>query len=271
LKYLKRYEKFSFERDSKIDEGLKEWTAGLILTLATMLGGQSKAQAQQAAPDFTPTRTEVERVKNFLNTNSKDVVVDTLRKINPQDSIYRYYGGNGVSDELSKPELIKTLQTITKEYYNDKGDQIGFEVEETGEYDSGKKFQSNSIDTRYSSVNYETDQRGGDNQTVDFKRKEYGQQIGISNKNPKFGDTHFNKSKSEIKEDIDKIIDWVIANGGQSVTQQDLNTRYTQLNDLINNYNKISNEKINFNDYGDMFLKQLGYSKKLINSIESLN
>jgi hypothetical protein len=144
MRYIKSFESYNHKDFQKIDEGFKEFTAGVILTLATLIGGPAKSYAQQIAPDLKSTNVEVQIAKDFLDKNASFISVDTLNKITPKDSSYLTYvskGGDG--GELTKDELIKTYDLVLKYYYDKDTNLIGTEHVGSGELESGEKFGFN--------------------------------------------------------------------------------------------------------------------------------
>jgi len=141
----------------KLDEGLKDITAGVLLALGTLLGGEAKAQVIDIASDYKPTEIELKQANNLLKdleNKSTSKKIDTLFNIQPEDSIYQSFEGE--NKELTKPELIKLQQTIETTYFDRTGKAIGKKYQTKGEYDSGEKFGTDRY-TRYTSDNDEFD------------------------------------------------------------------------------------------------------------------
>jgi len=116
MKYIKTYESFNYNEVEKVDEGLKEITAGVLIALSTLLGGNSIAQEIAPINDFQqPKRFELkiaQSLKQKLDNETYHKQVDTL--INTAaDKI----AGEDTGDDFQ--------QLIHTKYYNDQGEWIG--------------------------------------------------------------------------------------------------------------------------------------------------
>jgi len=136
------------EYKEKLDEGWKDWIAGGVITLATLLGNQAQAQFfKDNKPDKISQEKGKELLAQFkddLKNGSDTVISDTIRKVEASDSAYFEYDVKGDSDDerISKPALLKTLYTIQNKYYNPDGSFKGSETIDTGELASGEKVGS---------------------------------------------------------------------------------------------------------------------------------
>lgn len=116
MKYLKTYESFNYNEVEKVDEGLKEITAGVLIALSSLLGGNSIAQEIAPINNFQqPKPSEMliaQSLKQSLENESSHKRVDTL--INTAaDKI----AGEDTGDDFK--------QLIHTKYYNDEGEWIG--------------------------------------------------------------------------------------------------------------------------------------------------
>ena len=116
MKYIKTYESFNYNDVEKVDEGLREITAGVLIALSTLLGGNSIAQEIAPINDFQqPNRTEMliaQSLKQSLENENTYKRVDTL--INTAaDKI----AGEDIGDDFE--------QLIHTRYYDDEGEWIG--------------------------------------------------------------------------------------------------------------------------------------------------
>ena len=171
MKYIKTFE--SFENVEKIDEGLKDITAGVLLAVATLLGGKASAQAMEIAPNYEPTKKEMsqaENIKNYLDKQGDYTEVDTIFNFSPQDSLYNKFTGS--DKELRKPELVRLQQTIKTTFFDKEGNRIGDKTEKRGEYETGDRFGSDTY-TKYASK----DNKDGFPAYDDFK-KEWDTRLG---------------------------------------------------------------------------------------------
>jgi hypothetical protein len=238
MKYIKTFE--SFENGEKIDEGLKDITAGVLLAVATLLGGKANAQAKEIAPDYEPTKKEIaqaEKIKNYLDKHGDYTEVDTIFNFGPQDSLYNKFTGS--DKELRKPELVKLQQTIKTTYFDKKGNRIGDKTEKRGEYETGDRFGSDTY-TKYASKDNERgfpayddykkewDTRLGDDSTF-YKHvtkkgdtyQDYNQETGSHHK----GDwRRFYAEEDDFKYKLDSLLQKVSAEISGDSTNWTINT-----------------------------------------------
>lgn len=134
--------------NQQLDEGIKDWIVGGTLALATMLGGPAKAQAQKIYPDMEMSNLNkrdakkvAKLVKDLDNEDKYFQIIDTLKTINPEDSVYLE------TDDDTK-ELIKTMDKIRTRYF-ERGPGEHYPVAKRtqykGEMDSGEKFHDQRI------------------------------------------------------------------------------------------------------------------------------
>jgi len=135
-------------KKQNLDEGIKDWIVGGTLALATMLGGPAKAQAQKIYPDMEMSNLNkrdakkvAKLVKDLDNEDKYFQIIDTLKTINPEDSIYLE------TDDDTK-ELIKTMDKIRTKYF-ERGPGEHYAVAKRtqykGEMDSGEKLHDQRI------------------------------------------------------------------------------------------------------------------------------
>lgn len=151
MKYIKTYESFNETRVEKIDEGLKEITAGVLVALSSLLGGGAKAQEIANTYNFKqPTKLEItmaHSLKQNLENESTYKQIDTLLNTAAEN-----IGGDELADDFE--------QLIVTRYFDDEGNWIGKDIRQKSREDGVDKENVNTVthgpgSTDYNTLDYE--------------------------------------------------------------------------------------------------------------------
>jgi len=126
MKYLKTYESFNYNEVEKVDEGLKDITAGVLIALSSLLGGKAIAQEISPINDFRPpTKSEItmaQSLKKGLENESTYKKTDTLL-----NTAVEKIGGDDLADDFE--------QLIVTSYYDEEGNRIGKDMRQKSRKD----------------------------------------------------------------------------------------------------------------------------------------
>lgn len=116
MKYLKTYESFNYNDVEKVDEGLKDITAGVLIALSSLLGGKSIAQ-------------EIAPINNFQQPNRSELkIAQSLKQDLENESTYKRVDTliNTAADKIAGEDIGDDFeQLIHTRYYDDEGEWIG--------------------------------------------------------------------------------------------------------------------------------------------------
>lgn len=177
MKYITTYESFNQTEVEKIDEGLKDITAGVLIALSSLLGGKAIAQEISPINDFKqPTNREItlaQSLQRKLENESTFKRTDTLLNIN---TAAEDIGGNKLKGDFE--------QLIVTSYYDEEGNRIG--------KDMRQKSRKDGVDTE----NLYTGVKKGSAEYTTLDYKKIGDQVDTSN-----------KEVGELQNEIDEFLE----------------------------------------------------------------